>query len=110
MKDKQTINRAEVSAAIMALNQALRLQIKTVVVCTDNRYINGITKWMKTWKCTNWKSQFMRCFNSGLWLTLDRLFTQIEVEWMWIDGHQDEINLKVDSLAKKGIVSECTYL
>lgn len=40
---------------------------------------------------------------------LDTLSTQIEVEWIWVEGQQDESNQKAYSLAKKAVASESTY-
>ena len=45
--DKQTNNRAELSAAIIALTQACQIQMQSVEICTDSKYVKeGITKWI----------------------------------------------------------------
>ena len=47
--DKQTNNRAELSAAIIALEQAKQIKISTL--STDSKYVKeGITKWIMSWK------------------------------------------------------------
>ena len=51
--DKQTNNRAELTAAIIALEQAKQIQIQNMHISTDIRYVKeGITKWINRGKQT----------------------------------------------------------
>ena len=109
--DNQTNNRAEMSAAIIAIKQAITLNINPIRICTDSRYVKeGITKWLANWKVNNWKTKTSgNVLNQNLWSTLDRLVNHTNIEWIWVEGHKSEENLKADCLAKQGISSEDTY-
>lgn len=90
--DKQTNNRAELSAAIIALMQAYHLNIQSIEICTDSRYVKeGISKWINTWKVNNWKTAKLKSdvLNKDLWMILDGLASQLQVNWRWIEGHND---------------------
>ena len=55
--EKQTNNRAEIRAAIIALSQAVKLGIKSVQIVIDSKYVKeGVTKWIREWKLNNWKT------------------------------------------------------
>ena len=112
--DKQTNNRAELTAAIIGVSQAIRIGLKSVQIVTDSRYVKeGITKWIIDWKRNNWKTSEKSVkkrrdvLNKDLWVWLDSLRAQLQVEWKWVEGHKnDESNLCADELAKEGISSE----
>lgn len=108
--EKQTNNRAEMTAAIIAIRQALQIHLESVTICTDSRYVkDGITKWMKVWKVNNRKTQNGIVLNQDLWLILDSLSTRTEIEWIWIEGRKSEGNITADPLVKQGISSESVY-
>ena len=47
--DKQTNNRAEMSAAVIALSQAIDRKIKKLTIVSDSRYLKeGISNWINT--------------------------------------------------------------
>lgn len=108
--DKQTNNRAELSAAIIGISQAIKLGFRSVQIITDSRYVKeGITKWVHEWKQNDWKTAKKRgdVLNKDLWLWLDNIRLMLDVEWKWVEGHNtEEGNLCADELAKKGITSE----
>ena len=112
--EKQTNNRTEITVAIIALSQAVKLGIKSVQIVTDSRYVKeGITKWIREWKQNNWKTAEKSAkkkrdvLNKDMWLWLDFMRSQLQVVWMWVGGHYtNEGNLCADDLAKKGISSE----
>lgn len=109
--DRQTNNRAELSAAIIGITQAMKCGINENVVITDSKYVKeGITKWIKERKLNEWKTAKKRSdvLNKDLWLILDRLQGMLAVDWRWVEGHQDhDGNIQADDLAKKGISAEC---
>ena len=52
---KQSNNCAELSAAIIAITQALKLKMTEIEIHTDSKYVkDGITKWIDQWKCNSW--------------------------------------------------------
>ena len=109
--DKQT-NRAELSAAIIALEQAKQIKISTLNINTDSKYVKeGITTWITSWKHNGWKTkQKTDVLNKDLWQTIDRLCNQMNVNWRWVEGHSDVTgNIIADEFAKEGISSECCY-
>ena len=55
--DKQTNNRAELSAAIIGISQAIRLELQSVRIITVSRYVkDGIANWINEWKLNGWKT------------------------------------------------------
>ena len=53
----QTNNRAELSAAIMAVAQGITVGFTEMEVVTDSKYVKlGITKWIQEWKINGWKT------------------------------------------------------
>ena len=110
--EKQTNNRAELTAAIIALAQAKHNQIKQVQISTDSKYVkDGITKWIHGWKANGWKTtQKSDVLNKDLWTTLDKISNQLQLKWCWVEGHGEVIgNLRADGLAKAGISSESCH-
>ena len=106
--DKQTNNRGVLSAAIVAITQAITCKMNWITVITDSKYVkNGITEWIKEWKQNDWKTTKRNwdrdVLNKDLWLILDFLQGQLTVDWCWVEGHKDyEGNKKADDLAKFG--------
>ena len=55
--EQQTNNRAELSAAIMAVSQGITLGFTELQIVTDSKYVKlGITKWIHEWKINGWKT------------------------------------------------------
>ena len=113
--DKQTNNRGELSATIVAISQAISCRFTAIAVTTDRKYVkNGITEWIKKWKLNKWNTTKRKgdrdILNKDLWLILDYLREQLTVEWRWVEGHKDsEGNKKADEIARVGISAETTF-
>lgn len=103
--DLTTNNKMELQAVI----EALKLLKKRcdVEIFTDSVYVkDGITKWINSWKMNNWKtSKKEPVKNKELWVELDNLRNQHNINWNWVKGHaDDEINNIVDKLARSEIL------
>lgn len=103
--DLTTNNKMELQAVI----EALKLLKKRcdVEIFTDSVYVkDGITKWINSWKKNNWKtSKKEPVKNKELWIELDNLRNQHNINWNWVKGHaDDEINNIVDKLARSEIL------
>lgn len=103
---KTTNNRMELSAAINALNTVVNNQEwknQHLEVYSDSQYVkNGITTWIKNWKKNGWKTAAKKpVLNQDLWITLDSLYNQLDIEWKWVKGHAGiEYNEICDQLCK----------
>jgi ribonuclease HI len=98
-----TNNRMELTAVIRAL-EALNKRCK-VRVHTDSQYVQkGISEWMSGWKKRGWKTADKKPVkNVDLWLELDQLASQHDIEWLWVKGHAGhEGNEHADRLANQG--------
>ena len=103
--DLTTNNKMELQAVI----EALKLLKKRcdVEIFTDSVYVkDGITKWINSWKMNNWKTSKKESVkNKELWIELDNLRNQHNINWNWVKGHaDDEINNIVDKLARSEIL------
>ena len=79
--EKQTNNRAELTAAIIALAQAKHQQIHNIQITTDSKYVKeGITKWIVLWKANGWKTKLKTyVLNKDLWLLIDCISREMNV-------------------------------
>ncbi|XP_072107265.1 ribonuclease H1 [Mobula birostris] len=105
LSGRQTNQRAEIVAACRALEQAKELNIEKLVIFTDSMFtINGITKWIKSWKTNGWKlSSGGSVINKEDFKRLDKLTSGINIEWVHVPGHAGFTgNEAADSLAKDG--------
>ncbi|MCQ2248522.1 MAG: ribonuclease HI [Treponema sp.] len=105
--EKQTTNnRMELSAAINALDAVVKntdWRSRHVEVFSDSQYVkNGITSWIKNWKKNGWKTAAKKpVLNQDLWIALDGLYNQLDIEWKWVKGHAGvEYNEICDQLCK----------
>nr|WP_318710480.1 ribonuclease HI [uncultured Treponema sp.] len=105
--EKQTTNnRMELSAAINALDAVVKNTgwgNRHVEVYSDSQYVkNGITSWIKNWKKNGWKTAAKKpVLNQDLWIALDNLYNQLDIEWKWVKGHAGvEYNEICDQLCK----------
>ncbi len=99
-----TNNRMELMAAIQGLKALNENCI--VHLTTDSKYVmDGINSWIMNWKKNNWKnSQKQSVKNKDLWIQLDKLNEQHDVNWHWVKGHSGHPqNELADQLANKGI-------
>ena len=102
-----TNNRMELTAVIRAL-EALKRR-STVKLYTDSQYVQkGISEWVASWKRRGWKTADKKPVkNVDLWLELDQLATQHDIEWLWVRGHcGHEGNERADVLANQGCVKQ----
>lgn len=101
-----TNNKMELQAVI----EALKILKRTcnIDLYTDSVYVkDGITKWIQNWKKNNWRtSKKEDVKNKELWIELDRLSSQHNIEWHWVKGHADNnLNNVVDELARNEILN-----
>ena len=63
---------------------------------------NGITSWIKNWKKNGWKTAAKKpVLNQDLWIALDNLYNQLDIEWKWVKGHAGvEYNEICDQLCR----------
>jgi len=91
----------ELTAAINAVKKTKSK--KKVKIVTDSKYVkNGIVTWINNWKKNNWKtSNKQNVKNKDLWIELDTLIQNRNINWSWIKGHANSLyNERVDLLAK----------
>jgi ribonuclease HI len=99
-----TNNRMELTAVIEAL-AALKLRSR-VSLHLDSDYVRqGITSWIHGWKRKGWRTAAGQPVkNADLWVRLDELARQHEVQWHWVRGHAgDPGNERADALANRGV-------
>jgi ribonuclease HI len=98
---ESTNNRMELTAAINAL--ANIKQNEKIKIYTDSKYVkDGIEKWIHNWKLNNWKNANKKDVkNKDLWIKLDILIDEKEVDWNWVKAHSvNKYNNRVDLLAR----------
>ena len=99
-----TNNKMEMQAAISALMHLENTNL-AIELYTDSNYLRqGITEWIYNWKKNNWRTSSKKpVANRELWIELDKLNSQMNVNWNWVKGHAgDPGNEKADELANKG--------
>jgi ribonuclease HI len=100
--EKQTNNRAELTAVIRALEVTSNSNMK---IYTDSMYVQkGITNWIKNWEKNNWKTaKGTPVENKDLWKCLKELEKNKTVEYTYVKAHCGiEGNEKEDELANNG--------
>ena len=100
-----TNNIMELTAVIKAL-ECLNRKCK-IVITTDSNYVkNGITDWIKSWKNNGWKTaKKSPVKNKELWIKLDLLVANHDIDWKWIKGHSGHPqNERADELANEAII------
>ena len=100
-----TNNIMELTAVIKAL-ECLNRKCK-IVITTDSNYVkNGITDWIKSWKNNGWKTaKKSPVKNKELWVKLDSLVANHDIDWKWIKGHSGHPqNERADELANEAII------
>ena len=100
-----TNNIMELTAVIKAL-ECLNRKCK-IVITTDSNYVkNGITDWIKSWKNNGWKTaKKSPVKNKELWIKLDSLVVNHDIDWKWIKGHSGHPqNERADELANEAII------
>ena len=100
-KKYTTNNQMELLAPIQALKKIPKGS--KVQIFTDSKYVkSGITEWIHNWKKNGWKTASKQDVkNKELWLELDLLNNEFEINWNWVKAHStDELNNEVDLLAR----------
>lgn len=101
-----TNNRMELMAAIRAL-EAIKRHVP-MIIFTDSQYVQkGITLWLPQWRLRNWKTAGRNpkpVANPDLWMRLDALASQFDVDWRWVRGHNGNPgNERADELAGQAV-------
>ena len=100
-KKNTTNNQMELLAPIEALKKIPKGS--KIEIFTDSKYVkSGITEWIHNWKKNGWKTASKQDVkNKELWLELDLLNNEFEINWNWVKAHStDELNNEVDLLAR----------
>lgn len=106
LEGKQTNQRAELTAALRALEQINEHhKRRKVTLYTDSKYtINCVTDWIHRWKKNGWKTaQKTDVINKEDLVKLDKLNRELDVKWEYVPGHKNVYgNEKADKLAREG--------
>ena len=89
-ENQTTNNRMELTAAIKALESARKDE--SLYLYTDSTYLQkGITEWIVNWKKNNWITSSKKpVSNKDLWIKIDQLNLELDIEWKWIKAHQSD--------------------
>ena len=89
-ESQTTNNRMELTAAIKALESARKDE--SLYLYTDSTYLQkGITEWIVNWKKNNWiNSSKKPVSNKDLWIKIDQLNLELDIEWKWVRAHQSD--------------------
>ncbi|CAL1532732.1 unnamed protein product [Lymnaea stagnalis] len=112
LSGRQTNNRAEIYAAVRAVQVAKKKGIQNLILHTDSQFlINSITKWIKGWKKKGWtKATGSPVTNRDDFEALDKELNGVNVKWVYVKGHCGDVaNECADRLAKQGAEKpDCT--
>ena len=64
-----------------------------VCICTLTLLIfkRGITEWIVNWKKNNWITSTKKSVsNKDLWIKIDQLNLELDIEWKWVKAHQSD--------------------
>lgn len=98
-----TNNRMELQAVVAGLS-ALKRSTSVRLVSDSSYVLNGLSKWLESWKANGWrrkeKGRWAEVKNLDLWKQLDELVARHETEFEWIKGHAGhKENERCDELA-----------
>lgn len=102
-ESETTNNRMELQAVVEGLSVLKRPT--SIRLVSDSSYVlNGLSKWIKSWKTNGWrrkeKGRWVDVKNVDLWKKLDELASRHDVEFEWIKGHAGHAeNERCDELA-----------
>lgn len=101
---RQTNQKAEIMAAVRAIESAQQMDIGKLTIYTDSMYtINCMTQWIHNWRRNGWKSKGGEVVNKEELVKLDMLCSQVNVKWVHVPGHRNiHGNEEADKLAKAG--------
>ena len=100
-----TNNRMELIAVIEGI-KSIEKNVN-IEITTDSKYVkNGINLWINNWKKNDWKTSSKKPVkNKELWLDLDKLVQNYNIEWKWVKGHSGHPgNERADQLANAAIL------
>ena len=89
-ESQTTNNRMELTAAIKALESSRKDE--RLYLYTDSTYLQkGITEWIVSWKKNNWITSSKKpVSNKDLWIKIDQLNIELDIEWKWVKAHQSD--------------------
>lgn len=99
----QTSNRAELLAAVEALNRCKKPG--PITLFSDSQLlVKGATEWLPNWKAKGWKNAKRQPVeHRDLWEQIDRHLQTREIKMVWIQGHSGHPgNEEADALANLG--------
>lgn len=104
---RPTNNAGEIQAAIRAIQDAQRCDIKRLNIYTDSQFlINSVCKWMSSWKRKDWRlATGKKVVNEKDFKRLDELIERGDmlIKWSYIPAHSGHPgNEEADRLAKIG--------
>ena len=100
-----TNNRMELIAVIEGIKSIEKNA--NIEITTDSKYVkNGINLWINNWKKNDWKTSSKKPVkNKELWVDLDKLVQNYNIEWKWVKGHSGHPgNERADQLANAAIL------
>lgn len=104
---------AELTAAVKACEEAKRLKYKEITIVTDSKYLfNAATQWIDKWRNNDWKDNKKKpVVHTDLFRSLLHAKQDLEIEWIHVKGHGDELgNIRADLLAKSLLDSKAEIL
>lgn len=107
LKGRQTNNRAEIQAAVLAIQQAKKRGYKSLTIRTDSMFmINSITAWIDKWIRTNWQlSTGGPVKNKEDFINLLDAMKGIDVHWEKVRAHCGiKGNEMADKFARDGVL------
>lgn len=102
---KATSQKAELTAAIMAVKQAKQSDIRKLLVKTDSQLVvKGMTSWIQVWMKNNWKTKEGHdVINRIDFLRLWILCRGLDISWEHVKGHEGIFgNERAHELANEG--------
>lgn len=104
---------AELTAAIKACEIARRQGLNEITIVTDSKYLfSAATLWIDKWKNNSWKDHKNKpVINTDLFKQLLVAKEGLEIEWIHVKGHADNVgNNRADLLAKSLLDSKAEAL
>lgn len=105
---KPTNNRAEIQAAIRAIEIASQNNVDALTINSDSQFmISAITNWVRDWKDNNWLAKNGEAIvNKDDFVQLDEAISSrpnMCIQWNYVPGHSEvHGNEQADQLARKG--------
>ena len=112
MRGRQTNNRAELTAAVLALRKALDWPTlyRCVTVFSDSKLcVDGVNDWLERWQIDGWTRSGNQLRNQDLWMLMSRVLAQykrrgIQVRFEHVPAHVGiKGNERADRLAKAAV-------